>query len=225
MDSTQLTKRKLWVFGPSMCRAHNVEEEQGWPFLLSAKLGTTYENFAEVAADNFFIYSCYLECKKYIEPNDVVVIGWSHPSRKSFVYDESNPLHHSVLDKSLVYVQPKRKFIRSLNPINDTLLKWSNFFPTAKGNKFYDTWFENYYSEYEQECSLQSYYDSVKLTCVGQYVPFFFNKESVANIDVVGAGFMLDFISENQVAISDNDMHLNVNGHILWSDNLYKYIK
>lgn len=225
MAQEELNKRKLWIFGPSMCRAHNVSIEQGWPFLLANKLNADYESFSEVAADNFFIYSCYLENKKRIQPDDVVVIGWSHPSRKSFVFDEENPAHLNVLNNSLVYTQPKRKFIRSFNPVNDTFLKWSNLFPSSRGNKFYDTWFENYYSEYEQECALQSYYDSVKLTCVGQYIPFFFSKESVANVDVSGVGFMLEFVIENQVAISKSDMHLNPDGHSMWANHLYKYIK
>jgi len=225
MAQPKLIDQTLWIFGPSMCRAHSVQEEQGWPFKLANKIKCSYKNFAEVAADNFFIYSSYLENKKHISSNDIVVIGWSHPSRKSFVFDDTNSAHRKILDKSLVYEQPNRKFIRSYNPINDSFFKWANLFPKSSGNEFYDTWFKNYYSDYEQECNLQSYYDSVKLTCKGQYIPFFFNKQSIVNIDVTGIGFMLEFVTENQVYISENDMHLNPTGHALWADHLNNYIK
>ena len=67
----------------------------------------------------------------------------------------------------------------------------------AEAKKYYDTWFKNYYNAYEQKCNFQSYFDSIKSTCPGYYLPFFFSKESINGIDISGvtnAGFMAEFI-------------------------------
>jgi hypothetical protein len=102
----------LWVFGDSLSLPFDLEfADQGWPSLLSKKLNAELKNFAEVAADNFFIYSCYLENKKYIQSGDLVVAGWSHPSRKSFVLDRNNSAQVQVIDDSYVY-HTHQEFIR-----------------------------------------------------------------------------------------------------------------
>lgn len=216
--------RKLWVFGPSMCLPHDLKDPSlGWPSLLANKLSAELRNMSQVAVDNLYIYSCYLEHSQHIDKNDVVVIGWSHPSRKSFVYDPENPKHVDVSPSSFNYNNGRVQFIRSKNTVNDTAAKWSLLSPKNSGKKFYDTWFNDYYSDYEQNCNLQSYYDSVKLTCSGFYIPFFFSEESVKDVTVTGAGYMLEFVTDNNVAIADNNMHLNEQGHIMWADNLLEY--
>ena len=106
-----------------------------------------------------------------------------------------------------------------------SIKKWSKLTPTSTGINFYDNWFDNYYSLYEQTCNFLSYTDSVKLRCPGTYIPFYFSKESIQNLKLVGAGYMLDFIVDNNVAISKNDCHLNDYGHQIWSDHIYNYIK
>lgn len=219
------TKTKLWIFGPSMCQAHGVSEEHAWPNLLADKLNAECKNHAENAADNFFIYSCYAENKKYINSNDIVIIGWAHPSRKSFVFDETNPFHREVLDKSLVYTQLKHKFMRSSNPVNDSFAKWTEVFSKSKGNKFYDNWFNNYYSEYEQNINWQSYQDSVRLTVPCRYIPFYFSKESVSHISTESTLFYLEFALENKCNISKNDYHFNEHGHRLFVDAILPFFK
>ena len=57
---------KLWIFGHSMCLPYGLEEQQGWPALLSKKLDYEYVNFAQSGSDNFFIYHSFLENYKKI---------------------------------------------------------------------------------------------------------------------------------------------------------------
>lgn len=218
----------IWVFGHSVCLPTDLQNNKdGWPELLGKKLGMEYKNFAQPGADNFYIYSSYVENKKHIQPSDIVIVGWSHPNRKSFVLDRENSNHTLILNESLIYKINEIEFVRNKNKTPPSFKNWLSLKPKDTGKQFYDVWFNNYYSEYEQKINLQSYYNSVKSTCNGLYIPFFFSKESVtniANIDVTGSGFILEFIIENQVAINDTNMHPNVTGHRLWSEHLYNEI-
>ena len=217
---------KLWVFGQSMSLPYNIgSPEHGWPNLLSNRLNIECKNYAQAGADNFFIYHTFLENLDSIAENDLVIIGWSHPSRKSFVIDNDNPIHKEAIKQSLIYNTKTKQLFRSDNNFLNTQKKWSKLTPTSTGINFYDNWFDNYYSLYEQTCNFLSYTDSVKLRCPGTYIPFYFSKESIQNLKLVGAGYMLDFIVDNNVAISKNDCHLNDYGHQIWSDHIYNYIK
>jgi|694.fasta_scaffold92709_4 hypothetical protein len=216
----------LWIFGDSLSLPYDLNHpNQGWPSLLSNKLGTELKNFAEIAADNFFIYCCYLENKKHIKSDDLVVIGWSHPSRKSFVLDRNNFNHNNVINTSHVYATPTQEFIRNKNSKNIANNHWLPYLtPVPSGKEFYDTWFKNYYSEYEQTRNLQSFYDSVKYTCTSQCIMFFFNQESTTGITITETNFALDFITKHQLNINDTNMHFNQRGHQAWADYLYKKI-
>lgn len=225
MDQQKLTKPKLWIFGPSMCLPHKVPVPHSWPSLLGDAINADCINLAENAADNLAIYTCYLENKQHIKPTDTVVVGWSHPSRKSFVFDETNPVHQEVINNSLVYTRLKHKLIRSSNPVNDSFAKWSGMFSKPKGNKFYDTWFNNYYSEHEQNINFQSYYDSVKLTVPCRYIPIYFSKESVDNICIDPTLFYLDFVLDNKCNLSESDYHLDLPGHQLFVDAILPFVK
>jgi len=217
----------LWIFGPSMCLPFNLKNKNdGWGVILSKYLNLNYKNFAQSACDNFFIYHCYRENLDQITKNDVVIIGWSHPSRKTFVLDRSNTDQMSVLEQSMHYKTPSQEFIRSKNPVDDSFLKYLNqMSPRTRGIKYYDDWFLKYYSEYEQTCNFQSYVDSVKHTCPTKYIPFFFSNESIKDIKITGAGGMVEFIQKNNVAISKKDCHLNEKGHVMWADHLLNYLK
>lgn len=72
--------------------------------------------------------------------------------------------------------------------------------------------------------NLKSYCDSIKLNCMGQYIPFFFSKESVEGMDVTGVGYILDFIRDHQLSLSNTDMHPNAQGHRLWANHLKSYL-
>lgn len=215
---------KIWIFGQSMATAFNLPEEQGWPRLLAERYQLDYVNLAKSASDNFYIYSQYLEVKNNIKVDDLVIIGWSHPSRKVFVLDRQNPQHLNVLEKSIYYKTENHEFFRNKNPLNDSITKFLDLSPKESGINFYDTWFLNYYSNFEQRCNFQSYLDSVEFTCPAFYVPFYFSKESVEDIRHKGHFYMVDFIIENDCAISTEDCHLNTKGHQLWANLLIKHI-
>ena len=221
-------KPKIWIFGHSVCLPYGLAEgTQGWADILSNKLGFDLINFARPATDNFFIYQCYLHYKNQIRKQDIVIISWSHYSRKSFVLNRSLESQTSVLDNSLHYVTGDHEFIRSVNTSVNNATKWLVMKPINRGIAYYDNWFENYYNPYEQKCNFQSYFDSVRLTCTGQYIPFFLSKESVEDIDISGipnAGYMVEFILENNVMIGSDDIHLNEYGHKLWAEQIFKAI-
>jgi len=211
---------KLWIFGQSMSLPHLVDEHKFWGYLLAEGLSISYENFAQSGADNFFIYHTFLENSHLIADDDIVVIGWSHYSRKSFEYQPDNPQHIDVIDRSLKFTTKTRQLFRSYNPTASTFNKWKRLTPLNSGLEFYDTWFSNYYSEYEQRCNLTSYLDSVTLRCPCKYIPFYFSKESVNHLDLQTENFMLEFIHDNKCEINKNDIHLNESGHQLWADHL-----
>ena len=216
---------KLWVFGDSLSLPYHLDSESsGWPSIVANNLNCEIVNFAKPAADNFYIYSSYQYALPDIKNTDIVVIGWSHPSRKSFVFDQTNPLHTSLLSDSYVY-ETDIKFIRSKNPLNDAASKWEKLSPVARNKPFYDKWFQDYYSVAEQQTNLFAYYSSVSATCPGQYIPFFFSQESINGLgDVRHAGTMLEFILSNDCCISAQDAHPNERGHCLWADHIITHI-
>jgi hypothetical protein len=215
----------LWIFGTSFCLPFNLKDHSGWPAILANKLEMNCNNLAQPAADNFFIYHTYLENQDLIQPNDIVVIGWSHYNRKSFVLNSENVGQQGVIERSIVYKTKTLKIIRSINPVSG-VKHFLNLVPQDRGTPYYDHWYRDYFSEYEQTCNQQSYMDSVELTCPAKYVPFCFSKESVKNIKARNhAGFIVDFVNENNVAISENDGHLNEEGHLLWASQLNKFIE
>jgi hypothetical protein len=224
-----MRKSKLWVFGHSFSLPFNiVNSDLGWPNLLSQRLDFELHNWAEPGADNLYIYHTYLENLDQISSNDLVIIGWSHYSRKCFVLDENNDYQNEFLNDSMIYDRSKCTFIRSKKSVvNKTPSYWLNVTPITRGLTYYDDWFIKYFNEYEQTINFQSYLDSVQLTCPTTYIPFFFSKESTKNISVriQHAGYLAEFILENQFMISEYDGHMNETGHGCWSDHLFKLIK
>jgi len=216
---------KIWIFGQSMCLPHRIEECQAWPYLLSQRLKIEYENFSQHGADNLFIYHTFLENLKKIAADDSIIIGWSHPNRKSFVLDSQNPAHQCVLDRSLTYVTEIQTFFRNNNHTASTKSKWVRLQPCPSGTEFYDTWFRNYFSEYEQRCNFQSYMDSVQLRAPSGYIPFYFSQESVSQMSRQNDNFMLEFVINNNLAMYRDDLHLNITGHQMWTDFLLKQIQ
>jgi hypothetical protein len=213
----------LWVFGHSFSLPFNLSNENfGWPVLLSEKLNFSLKNFAQPGADNFFVYQSYKFEEKNINKNDIVIIGWSHPSRKTFILDQKNKEHTDAAKNGLIYELGEYIYFRSNNTVS--LKNWPVLKPQPRSNSFYDTWFRNYYNDHEQRGNFQAYLDSVNLTCEANYVPFYFSKESVTDVSYkYGAGCMSEFILENNVMLQ-NDPHLNETGHCMWSEHLYEII-
>jgi hypothetical protein len=215
--------RHLWVFGNSHCLPHGIQET-GWPDIVSQKLALPLHNLAQPAADNFFIYQCFLENLSDIGKDDVVIVGWSHYSRKSFVRDSTNINQTSALPSSIIYPGRCCELVRGVRPAPD-ITRWLNLSPAASGVDYYDIWFRDYYSKYEQTLNQQAYMHSVELACPGRYIPFFFSKESVDTIQIPShAGFIVDFIADHKVMISRNDGHLNPEGHRLWAEKIIQCI-
>lgn len=222
-----MTTKTLWVFGSSLCLPFNLKPSaKAWPELLAHKLDADCVNFSQPGADNFFIYQCYLYNKKNIKNTDILIIVWSHYSRKCFVYEKNNPEHNNVYDQSLKYQTGSNTFIRNNNPTR-SLDFWLSMKPVDTECLFYDRWFKNYYSEYEQKCNFQSYLDSVEYSNHCEYLPLFFSKESVTDIRLQPKSdnvYMSDYILENNLSISDTDPHLSQIGHELWADYLCKLL-
>ena len=125
--------------------------------------------------------------------------------------DRDNSTHIDNIVNGKVFKVKDKEFFRSQNPVNDNRQKMLSLLPKVTGNAYYDTWFNNYYSEYEQLRHLQCYQDSVTLNCPGRYYPYFFND-------------VLNWIKDNNVAISQNDQHFNKDGHRLWAKKLLEEI-
>jgi hypothetical protein len=217
----------LWIFGPSLTLPWELEDPKlGWPSLVADKLGVSnIKNFGTSSVDNFYIYHNFLTHKDAIASDDLVIVGCSHPNRKMFVLDRNNPIHLDVLPSSLHYSQSDIEFIRSRNPINDNQIKWTFMKPKDSGTAFYDQWFRNYFSDREQRCNFQAYYDSIHSRAPCQCVSIFFSKESTEGLDINPTLFYLDFVIENQVNISKNDFHLNAHGHDLFANALLPFIR
>jgi hypothetical protein len=217
---------KLWVFGDSLSLPFNIDPEYGWANLLAKRLNCEVENLAMSAADNFYIYSVYRHTLPRISQNDIVIVGWSHPSRKTFILDRSNPAHVDSLKHSILYNNTGIEFIRSNNQVSDTLEKWLNLSPMPRNKPFYDTWYRDYYSDTEQKTSLTAYHGAVDSTCPGFYFSFFFSKESISGLDLhSNVGTIIDFIAENNCSLSQEDAHPNIGGHQLWADRMFDYIQ
>lgn len=218
---------KLWVFGHSFCLPFNLPNENHcWVDILANNLAISYVNLAQPGADNLFIYHTYRETLSTIGNDDIVIIGWSHPCRKTFILDRDNPSHTSICDQGLLYKTNTYEFFRSNNPTNKNLNNWLNFKPRDQGTEYYDVWFKNYYNIHEQRLNFQSYLDSVQLTCPCKYVPFFFSRESVdgINMPLTHAGYMTEFIVDQKLTLNTHDTHINEQGHALWAKHLNQYI-
>jgi len=218
------TDSKLWIFGSSLCLPFNLEQTvPPWPDILARKFSRACVNLAEPGADNFFIYQSYLHHKSQIKDHDLLIILWSHYSRKTFLLDACNLQQQSVLKNSLVYETGPHKFIRNYNPINHNVRSWLTMNPKKTNSSYYDSWFENYYSAFEQKTNLQSYLDSVEFSRPCDYIAVYFSQESVQDVDIsrsINGGYIVDFILDNNLSISDTDAHLSGVGHELWAGQL-----
>lgn len=219
----------LWIFGDSNCLPHSLQKKDvGWDTIVATELGKSLKNFAEIATDNFFIFNCLLDNFKDIQKQDIVIIGWTHPYRKTFVYDAIR--HEHLLDNSMTYDTSQNKFIRSKRndeDDKDNLAKWLHMFPNDSGVDYYDKWFKNYFSETEQKANSQSYMLAAQeLLANKKYLPFYFSKESVDGFTLHNKEMcIVDFIKENSFQISEEDAHMNLNGHDSWSKELLKKLK
>jgi len=215
----------LYIFGDSHCLPFKIKDKkQGWDSLLADRLGMDIKNFSQPGADNMFIFSTFLANQKEIKKGDAVVIGWSHPSRKTFILDQ-NKITELAKD-SMIYDTPNGQFVRSkgVPRHKDTLEKWLGMTPINSGVAFYDNWYENYYSLTEQKINFEGFINAVKHKLQGiDYVPFYFSEDSIESIADTDKGMCIaEFIQKHDVTLSDDDAHMNVKGHKMWADKIYE---
>ena len=216
---------KLWVFGDSHATAWGLPDDSlSWPHLLSDRLGLELEDHARVSADNGLIYCAIMHAADQIDHHrDRVIIAWSHPNRISFEFDPHNPRHQAAADQSLIYDIADRRFFRSNGPKRmigfQTMRKLA---PCDSGIEFYDRWYRDYFSEYQQRLSFQAYHDSVNMR-LPHSIKFYFSRNSIENIRVndTEPRCMLDFVIDNQLYLDPEDLHPNAQAHGQWADLLY----
>lgn len=205
----------IWIFGDSSCLPSGLlDASKGWPTLLSQLTNQEHKNFAQEAADNLYIYHTIISNLTNINKSDTVIVGWSHPQRKSFVYDSK---HSEIINENTILYQSCPPFFRSKNQQKGS---WSFKKPTKTNNKFFDTWFENYYSDYETRLNFLAYRNSVEKLLNCKYIPFYFSQDSV-DFNNENVLYYLDFVIENKVTISEINMHANEKGHKLMADFFY----
>ena len=80
-----------------------------WPtwadYLYAGGIAETYENWALPGGSNDFIFHSLIECDSLrgITSEDLVIFGWSHPSRNSWYNKHTNRWEH------LNYIQQKKR--------------------------------------------------------------------------------------------------------------------
>ena len=221
---------KLWVYGASNCLPFNLENsEDCWAVLLSKKMQYDLQNQAKEACDNLYIYHKIMQdCDQY-QPDDIVIVAWTHPNRKSFVYDSDNPEHVKQVETRCLFYPGDPDFFRSYNlQPNNGFGYMLDMLPRKSGNTFFDTWFKNYHSDYEQQLNLQAYIDSVYSRLQNKLYFFYLSEDSLKNIHLPleqkeGIRY-LEFVKENNVSISDLDLHCNEQGHQLLCGKIYQRI-
>jgi lysophospholipase L1-like esterase len=218
----------LYIFGDSHCLPFALEnKKQGWDSLLSNRLTSDLKNFSQPGADNLFIFSTFMQNQSEITKGDAIVIGWSHPSRKTFILDQDKITE--LEDHSMVYTTPSGQFARSKGVPKhiDTLEKWLGMSPVDSGVDFYDNWYKNYYSLIEQKTNLTGYLNAVKHKLQGKdYIPFYFSEDSIDQIENTDKDMCIaEFIQKHDVSLSKDNGHMNTLGHMMWADKIYKDLK
>lgn len=214
----------LWVFGDSLSTSYGLDNDnQSWPKIIADRLGLQLVNKAREACDNFYIYHTILNNLNNIKDTDIVIVGWSHPNRKSFILNKQNPYHTKSLDKSIMFETEYHTFFRSNGPIRVDCDNVSKFNPSSSGIDFFDFWYDNYFDKHEQTTIFQSYIDSVHYR-LPNHIAFFFSQSSLDCIKIFESKpmCMIDFVLENNYNLNVSDYHPNIDGHVCWADNLYQ---
>jgi hypothetical protein len=144
------------------------------------------------------------------------------------VFDQNNSLHQEQANKGALVYQGEPTWFRSNNKQStSSITDWLTLSPKPRGNQFFDTWFSNYHSEYEQRLNFCAYHDSTKIQSKCRMYPFYFSLESISGMDIdCSAITYLEFVLNNKVWIDKDDLHCNAQGHQLLAnqikDNLEK---
>jgi len=221
---------KLWVFGHSFSQPFSLNEnERYWAEYLSEYLGIKkIINCANAGSDNLYIFHNILKQQSNISKNDYVIVGWAPPGRKSFVYDCNNNLHQDLPDHDIIVYRDDPEFFRSYNKPKfwslNSVKNFKNAFKKIKNLKFFDDWYCRYYSEYEAILNLTAYTNFCKQKFNTNYTAFYFSKDAIPLDESSDCFCALDFIIDQKVFISANDVHPNAHGHKLMADQIYQRI-
>ena len=208
---------RLWVFGDSLCTAYNLDPATpAWPDILARRLGLQLENHSRPAVDNSYIYAAYCHYENQITAQDTVIVGWTHPSRHLWIYDQSNPQHQQLVHQGIHYQLGDHVWFRAPARPSRQISESLSHKPCDSGEAFFDNWFMNHYNDCQQRLQFQAYRHSVRLNCLANYYCFYFSRESMQHTEP-GLGFAVDFINENHLAISNTDYHFNRQGHHVWA--------
>ena len=196
----------IWIFGDSFSTNYQVKLEQSWPEIIGKKLDREVKNFAHEAVDNFFIYSNYVNQKTNIQFEDIVLLQWTIPSRKMFIFDENNSSHKAAIESnSISSTRNDITYFRS-----DLATK--GWLPSLTNRDhcidFFDNWYKNYFDIRECNINLKAYQDASK-------------SKNTINLSF---DRMLNFITENKLYISEEDLHPNPEGHIRLANNIMEKI-
>jgi len=208
----------IWIFGHSACLPHGIDNvNECWTKQLQLSINANQLFvLAKEGVDNLFIYHSILSNINQIQHDDIVIVGWSHPSRKCFISDDI--YHDYNLNEKTATIYPGTPtFFRSRGVAHDTKNKWLSMKPKNQGVPYFDTWFQCYYNPIETQLNFRAYVDSARSMIPCQHLDFWFSKESVKDLDVSGF-YWLDFILEHKVWLSDTDTHPNCQGHNMISE-------
>ena len=220
--------KKLWVYGASNCLPWKLDsEDQCWANILSKKLNAQLVNRACNGCDNLYIYHCINIDKKLHMPDDIVIVAWSHPNRKTFVLDKTNINHIEQIQKNALVYDGTPVFFRSDNEKTTNIAQsFIKMTPIVSGNSFFDKWFEDYYSGYEQRLLLKSFIESTKFSIKNNKFFMYFSKESIENvIDEKDTLCYLEYVKETKTFLSKDDLHCNTQGHAQLAEYIWKKIK
>ena len=129
----------IWIFGDSLSTNYQVELEQSWPEIIGKKLHREVKNFAYQAVDNFFIYSNYINQKANIQFEDIVLLQWTIPSRKMFLFNKNNSSHNLAIESDNISIT--RNDITYFRSDNKKAKGWlPSFTSKDHGIEFFDNW-------------------------------------------------------------------------------------
>ena len=203
---------KLYVIGDSFATNYNIDSKC-WPELLAERLDMPLVNKSYPAVCNTYIYEQTMTIKP--KPTDIIIVGWTHPARKSFEFNPSNPVHMNLeADEIMRY----SKFFRSKGSSTPIGKLKKGMYQVSKGIQYFDRYFKDYHSEYENRLNFQAYRDSITLK-YPQAVHYYFSEESV---DSDTGFYILDYTLKNKLYLSETDYHPSPEGHEKIAIEMYK---
>jgi hypothetical protein len=216
--------KKLWIYGASNCLPWRLETAaQCWTNILAKQSEMELINRSREGCDNLYLYHALCQDLACHSPEDTVIVAWTHPNRKTWVLDESNPDHVEQVSKGALVYPGDPTFFRNNNSKRSSgLTQWANFLPISSGNPFFDTWFANYHNDHEQRLNFHAYVNSAnaKISCKKFFM--YFSRESIHNVITDVELTYLEFVLDSGNWIDKDDLHCNPQGHVELAEIIWK---